>query len=205
MHDILRVCICVWNDFGCTKSCLRKIIVYEGLNCITNINHGFLKLQVLMLIYAAISLAGLHILNHLQNLILDKNTIYSTLLNFFPKLNQELNSSSPKDILTLNKVWGYSRKWGACIWFFKRNGKKWHKKCWNRAKNGEKKWKFRQKCTILENILKTGKWLCEYIARIKLLEKALSVFNFSKSKPFKNALLNLKLSQNFINFTQEYS
>ena len=68
-----------------------------------------------MLIYAAISLAGLHILNHLQNLILDKNTPYSTLLNSFPKLNQELNSSSPKDILTLNKVWGYSRKRGAYI------------------------------------------------------------------------------------------
>ena len=44
-----------------------------------------------MLIYAAIFLVGLHILNPLQNLMLDKNTTYSTLLNSFRKLNEELN------------------------------------------------------------------------------------------------------------------
>ena len=151
MHDFLRVCICVWNDFWGTKSCLRKIIVCEGLNGITIINHGFLKLQILMLIYAAIFLVGLHILNPLQNLMLDKNTTYSTLLNSFRKLNEELNWSSPKDILTLNKVWGYSRKWRAYIWFLKRNGK-------NNTRNIEIEWKMEKKLKIWAKMHDTWKY-----------------------------------------------
>ena len=168
MHDFLRVCICVWNDFWGTKSCLRKIIVCEGLNGITIINHGFLKLQILMLIYAAIFLVGLHILNPLQNLMLDKNTTYSTLLNSFPKLNEELNWSSPKDILTLNKVWGYSRKWRAYIWFFKRNGKKWEKKCWNRAKYGKK----------IENLGTNARYLKVFWKRASDCVKILHALNY---------------------------
>ena len=167
MHDFLRVCICVWNDFWGTKSCLQKIIVCEGLNGIAIINHGFLKLKVLMLIYAAISLVGLHILNPLQNLMLDKNTTYSTLLNSFPKLNEELNLSSPKDISTLKKFWGYSRKWRAYIWFFKRNGKKWQKKCWNRAKNGKK----------IENLGKNAQYLKVFWKRVSDCVKILHALN----------------------------
>ena len=168
MHDFLRVCICVWNDFWVTKSCLQNIIICEGLNGITIINHGFLKLQILMLIYAAIFLVGLHILNPLQNLMLDKNTTYSTLLNSFPKLNEELNWSSPKDILTLNKVWGYSRKWRAYIWFFKRNGKKWHKKCWNRAKYGKK----------IENLGTNARYLKVFWKRVSDCVKILHALNY---------------------------
>ena len=57
---------------GAQNPVYEKVIVYEGLNCITIINHGFLELQVLMLIYAAISLVGLHIFKPFHNLILDK-------------------------------------------------------------------------------------------------------------------------------------
>ena len=51
------------------------------MNGITILDRGFLKMEVLKPIYAAISLVGLHILKPFHNLILDKDTTYSTLLN----------------------------------------------------------------------------------------------------------------------------
>ena len=41
------------------------------------------------------------------------------------------------------------------------------------VKKGQHSWKFRQKYTKFENILKKGRWLRAIIARNKLLEKAL--------------------------------
>ena len=78
------------------------------INSITILDRGFLKIEVLKPIYAAISLVGLHILKPFHNLILDKNTKYSTLLNSFPKLYEELISTS-KDMLTLNQVFKFSK------------------------------------------------------------------------------------------------
>ena len=43
------------------------------------------------------------------------------------------------------------------------------------VKKGQNIWKFGQRCTKFENILKKGKWLRAIIARNKLLEKALVV------------------------------
>ena len=51
------------------------------------------------------------------------------------------------------------------------NGKKMLKK----GKKGQNIWKFGQKCTKFENILKKGRWLSAIIARNKLLEKGLVV------------------------------
>ena len=51
------------------------------MNGITILDRGFLKMEVLKPIYAAISLVGLHILKPFHNLILDKDTTYSTLVN----------------------------------------------------------------------------------------------------------------------------
>ena len=47
------------------------------------------------------------------------------------------------------------------------------KKCLKRGKKEENNWKFGQKYTKFENILKMGKWLCVIIACIKLLDKTL--------------------------------
>ena len=49
------------------------------------------------------------------------------------------------------------------------------------VKKGETIWKFGQKCTKFENILKNGRWLRAIIARSKLLEKALSLQLFENT------------------------
>ena len=79
------------------------------INSITITDHCFLEMEVLKPIYAAISLVGLQILKPFHNLIFDKDTPYSTLLNSFSKLYEELNSTSPKDMLTLNQVLKFSK------------------------------------------------------------------------------------------------
>ena len=89
----------------------------------------FLELQNLKLIYVGISLVGLHILKPFHNLILDKYTTYYTLLNSFPKLNEELNLTSPKDMLTLNQVATFSIKWRHTYGFSEKWQKKWYKNC----------------------------------------------------------------------------
>ena len=66
-------------------------------------------MEVLKPIHAAISFVSLHILKPFYNLILDKDTTYSTFLNSFSKLYEELNSTSLKDMLTLNQVFKFSK------------------------------------------------------------------------------------------------
>ena len=70
---------------------------------------GFLEMEVLQPIHAAISLFSLHILKTFYNLILDKDTTYSTFLNSFSKPYEELNSTSLKDMQTLNQVFKFSK------------------------------------------------------------------------------------------------
>ena len=67
----------------------------NAINGITILGHGFLEIEVLKPIYSAISFVGLHILKPLHNLILDKDIRYSTLVNSFPKMYEELNSTKP--------------------------------------------------------------------------------------------------------------
>ena len=57
--------------------------------------------------------------------------------------------------------------------FFKKKGQKRakKKKMLKKSKKGKNMWKFGQKCTKFEHILKKGRWLCEIIALNKLLEK----------------------------------
>ena len=55
----------------------------------------------------------------------------------------------------------------------KRAKKKRGKKYLKREKKGQNIWKYGQKCTKLENILKKGRWLHGIIAHNKLLEQAL--------------------------------
>ena len=55
---------------------------------------------------------------------------------------------------------------------FQKMGKK-RKKMFKKNTKWHIIWKFGQKCTKFENILKKVKWLCEIIACNKLLEKAL--------------------------------
>ena len=79
------------------------------INSITIFDHVFLEMEVLKPIYAAISLVGLHIIKPFHSLILIEDITYSTLLIFFPKLYEELNSTSPKDMLTLNQIFKFSK------------------------------------------------------------------------------------------------
>ena len=48
-----------------------------------------------------------------------------------------------------------------------------------RAKKGQNIWKFGQKCTEFENILKKSRWLHAIITHNKLLKKALADFTFA--------------------------
>ena len=66
-------------------------------------------MEVLKPIYIENPLVGLHILKPFHNLILDKDTTYSTLLSSFPKLYEELDSTSPKDMLKLNQLFKFSK------------------------------------------------------------------------------------------------
>ena len=61
----------------------------------------------------------------------------------------------------------YSRKWRYACDFSERGQKN--------AKKGQNIWKFGQKCTKFENVLKKGRWLCAIIARNELLEKTLLI------------------------------
>ena len=49
-----------------------------------------------------------------------------------------------------------------------------------KGKKGQNIWKFAQKRTKFEHILKKGWWLCVIIAPNKLLEKALTMCVFKK-------------------------
>ena len=60
---------------------------------------------------------------------------------------------------------------------FQKKGKEMLKK----GKKRQHIWKFRQKHTKLENILKKGRWLCAIIARNKLLEKALHILSYESN------------------------
>lgn len=78
------------------------------INGITVLDRSFLEMEVLKPIYAAISLVGIHILKPFHQLIMDKDTTYSTLLCSFPKLHEELLSIEPADMITLNQVFCFT-------------------------------------------------------------------------------------------------
>ena len=76
----------------------------DVINGVTVLGPSILETEILMPIYGAISLVGLHILKRFHNLILNKD---SPLLFSFPKLLEKLNSTFAKDMLLLNQRFKY--------------------------------------------------------------------------------------------------
>ena len=56
--------------------------------------------EILKPIYAALGLLGIHVLNPYHNLMMDKKTIYSTLIKRFPSIYNELLILSLLSIIT---------------------------------------------------------------------------------------------------------
>ena len=75
--------------------------------------------------------------------------------------------------------WPILESKGMCAIFQKKGKKKAKKK----GKKVQNIWKFGQKCTKFENILKKGSWLRAIITCNKLLEKALIMDKFGQGYP----------------------
>ena len=60
------------------------------------------KMEVLKLIYMAISMLGIHIFKPFHELLIHSETIYTTLLKSFPKLCNELTSTEPEKFLKID-------------------------------------------------------------------------------------------------------
>ena len=70
------------------------------LNDIAIMDRGFLDMQVLKPIYAAVALIGIHVTRPFHHLIMDLDTNYSLLLISFRQLHKELTSIKAKDLIT---------------------------------------------------------------------------------------------------------
>ena len=78
------------------------------INGITILDRNFLEMEAVKPIYAAIGLAGLHILRPFHKLIIDRESTYGTLMVAFPKLNNELLTFSPADMISLSQVFKFA-------------------------------------------------------------------------------------------------
>ena len=78
------------------------------INGITILDRSFLEMEALKPIYAAIGLAGLHILRSFHKLIIDRESTYGTLMVAFPKLNNELLTVSPADMISLSQIFKFA-------------------------------------------------------------------------------------------------
>ena len=69
----------------------------ETFTSVTNgvaiLDRSYAEFEILKPIYAAISLVGIHISRPFHKLLM--HTVYSTLLEAFPKLHQELQCTEP--------------------------------------------------------------------------------------------------------------
>ena len=68
------------------------------------LDRGFLEMELLKPIYAAIALMGLHITKPFHSLLVDKKTTYSTLLESFKLLYHDLTNIPASQYLTITKV-----------------------------------------------------------------------------------------------------
>ena len=59
-------------------------------------------MEVLKIIYMAISMLGIHIFKPFHELLIHPETIYATLLKSFPKLCNELTSTEPEKFLKID-------------------------------------------------------------------------------------------------------
>ncbi len=98
------------ND--CAISVLHHIddinMYLQTFTSITNgvaiLDSGFLDIEILKPIFAAIVLIGIHVSRPYHMLLTDKDTVYSTLLDSFPKLYQELTTIDSSELLTTKQV-----------------------------------------------------------------------------------------------------
>ena len=74
------------------------------INGITILDRSFVEMEVLNLIYTAISMLGIHVLKPFHELLIHPETNCTTLLKSFPMLYSELTSIKPEKLLKIDRV-----------------------------------------------------------------------------------------------------
>ena len=69
------------------------------LNAISNIDRGFLDMEILKPIFCATALMGMYITGLLMSISIDTDTNYSTFMPIFPKLNNDMITTHPHYLL----------------------------------------------------------------------------------------------------------
>ena len=77
------------------------------INGISILDRSFVVMEVLKPIYAAIALLGIHILKPYHSLLMNPETNYSTLLNVFPQLYEELSTIHGSQLLKTDQVFSF--------------------------------------------------------------------------------------------------
>ena len=81
----------------------RYLEIYSSItNGILMLDCSPIDMELLKPIFAAISLRGIHILRPFHKLIMHPSTNYSTLLEAYPKMYDDLQTVSPKDLFQTN-------------------------------------------------------------------------------------------------------
>lgn len=82
-------------------------VIHPYLETFTTITNGvvildgrFKEFEILKPIFVDIALLGFHITHLFQTLLMDDTTLYSTLLEAFPTLHQNIMTIRPRDLLT---------------------------------------------------------------------------------------------------------
>ena len=78
------------------------------LNDIAILDRDFLEMEVLKPIYAAVALIGVHVTRPFHDIILDPKTNYTTLLDIFKQLYNQLDTTKPDILITKSHVLKFS-------------------------------------------------------------------------------------------------
>ena len=98
------LCLCALSILHHLDDIANYLEKYEGIiNGISILDRSFVDMELLKPIFATIALSGHHILNPYYQLLIDPSTKYSTLMEAFPKLYQELTNANVGDLMTLDQ------------------------------------------------------------------------------------------------------
>ena len=79
----------------------------NNFNGVSILDRTFADMEILKPTYAAPGLLGIHVLNPYHNLMIDKKTIYSTLIKGFPSIYNELTSVSASAMLSFEQCFHF--------------------------------------------------------------------------------------------------
>ena len=77
------------------------------VNGIAILDRSFSEMEILKPIYATVAILGVHVTWPYENLLKSESTKYSTLLQSFSSLYNDLLTFNASELLTLNKVFNF--------------------------------------------------------------------------------------------------